>query len=138
MSDELNELLNKAISRELQVSIQYMWQHVLAGKLGDLDLKMKLREISIAEMKHAEIIAERLTQLGGTPTTECDPISVGKTVLEIAKNDVEAEDGAIALYPRIIDLARNEGDEITAKIFEKILSEEKEHHAFFSSLLNTR
>ena len=135
MSEELNELLNKAISRELQVSIQYMWQHVLAGRLGDFDLKKKLRDISIVEMKHAEIIAERLSQLGGTPTTECDQVTVGQSVEEIARNDIEAEEGALELYPKIIELAKEEGDIVTAKIFEKILSEEEEHHRFFESLL---
>ena len=28
VSDELKEMLNKAIAREIQVSVQYMWQHV--------------------------------------------------------------------------------------------------------------
>ncbi len=137
MSKSLNDLLNKAISRELQVSIQYMWQQILLGSMGEIELKQKLRDISIVEMKHAEIIATRLVQLGGTPTTECDPIHVGETILDFARNNIEAEEGAIELYPKIIAMAKEEGDDVTAKIFEHILSEEEEHHRFFTEMLNT-
>jgi bacterioferritin len=42
-SKKLLELLNKGIARELRVSIQYMWQHVLAkGIEGAIFLSQKL------------------------------------------------------------------------------------------------
>ena len=68
-SKELLELLNSAIAREIQVSIQYMWQHVQWKGVKAFSIKDELRKIAITEMKHAEAIAERLVYLGGEPTT---------------------------------------------------------------------
>jgi bacterioferritin len=48
------DLLNKGIARELQVSIQYMWQHILAKGVESVAVEDIFREIAIAEMKHAE------------------------------------------------------------------------------------
>lgn len=137
MSKELLELLNKAIARELQVSIQYMWQHVLWKSVRGFAVKDELKKIAITEMKHAEEIAERLSYLGGTPTTQPDPIFVGENLEEMIKNDKKAEEEAIELYKKIIEKARGEGDVTTARIFRRILEEEEEHHDFFSSLLET-
>lgn len=65
-------LLNKAIARELQVSIQYMWQHVLWRGVSAFSVKDELKSMALAEMRHAEKIAERLVYLGGTSTIKPD------------------------------------------------------------------
>ena len=79
MSNKLLEILNTGIARELQVSIQYMWQHVqVTGILGAV-VEDTFKEIAITEMKHAEALSERLTYLNGIPTTKPDPIFVGNT-----------------------------------------------------------
>ena len=129
------EALNKAIARELQVSIQYMWQHVLWKGVKAFAVKDELKKTAIAEMKHAEAIAERLAYLGGTPTTKPEPIFVGQTLKEMIEQDRKDEENAIALYKQIIATANREGDITTARLFRKILGEEEEHHDFFKSLL---
>ncbi|MBS7644569.1 MAG: ferritin-like domain-containing protein [Candidatus Bathyarchaeia archaeon] len=134
-SKELLDLLNKAIARELQVSIQYMWQHVLWRGVKGFAVKDELRSIAITEMKHAEKIAERLAYLGGTPTTKPDPIFVGETLKEMIEQDRKDEEGAIALYKQIIEAAQKENDITTAEIFRGILEDEEEHHDTFTSLL---
>lgn len=134
-SKALLDLLNKAIAREMQVSIQYMWQHVLWVGVKGFAVKDELKEIAITEMKHAEAIAERLAYLGGKPTTKPEPIFVGKTLKEMIARDKKDEEGAIRLYKQIIDVARKEGDETTKKIFKQILSDEEEHHDTFTGLL---
>jgi len=83
VSAELLDLLNKAIAREIQVSIQYMWQHVLWKGVKGFAVKDELEKIAIAEMKHAEGIAERLVYFGGTPTTKPEPIFHAKGVFEV-------------------------------------------------------
>jgi len=135
ISKELLALLNDAVARELQVSIQYMWQHVLATGVAGFAVKDELKKISIAEMKHAEEIAERLAYLGETPTTKPSPIFVGKNLKEMLKQNVKDEEGAIVLYKKIISLARKEGDEVTEKMFGDILASEEGHHDTFTSLL---
>jgi len=132
---ELLELLNKAIARELQVSIQYMWQHVQWKGVKGFAVQEELKKIAVTEMKHAEAIAERLVYLGGKPTTKPEPIFVGETLREMIERDKMDEENAITLYKQIIQAANNEGDITTARLFRKILGEEEEHHDFFTSLL---
>jgi len=60
-------LLNQSIAMEMQVSIQYMWQHVQWSGATHFAVKDELKKIAIEEMKHAEEIAERLFYLGGIP-----------------------------------------------------------------------
>ncbi|MHA1712622.1 MAG: ferritin-like domain-containing protein [Candidatus Ranarchaeia archaeon] len=76
---ELFDLLNKAVSRELQVSIQYMLQHtkmekmlrkvraenILLDKTAYDAIGSMLKEFAIQEMKHASQIMERIYYLGG-------------------------------------------------------------------------
>lgn len=135
VSKELLDLLNKGIARELQVSIQYMWQHVLWKGVNGFAVKDELKKIAITEMKHAEAIAERLVYLGGTPTTKPDPIFVGENLKEMLQKDKADEEGAIELYKRTIEMAKKEGDVTTQRLFRQILGDEEEHHDTFTGLL---
>lgn len=135
MSKKLNELLNKAIARELQVSIQYMWQHVQwKGTSGYLSRDV-LKKIAIEEMKHAEAIAERLFYLGDIPTTKPEPIYVGKDFKEMMEQDKKDEENAIKMYKEIIKIAQEEEDWTTETLFKKILADEEEHLDTFQGLL---
>ncbi len=134
-SNKLLELMNKGIAREIQVSVQYMWQHVQWSGIPHFAIKDELKKTAIAEMKHAEEIAERLFYLGGVPTTKPDPIFVGKTLKEMLTRDLKDEEVAIKLYKQIIELAKKENDTTTARIFRKILHDEEEHHDFFQGVL---
>lgn len=134
-SRELKNKLNDAIARELQVSIQYMWQHVMVGGINAESVGGVFKQIAITEMKHAEKIAERLDYLGGAPTTKPTPIAIGKTAQQMLKINKKAEEDAISLYKKIIALASKEGDVVTKKLFEEILSDEEDHHNTFTNLL---
>jgi len=134
-SKQLLDMLNKAIARELQVSIQYMWQHVLWKGIKAYTVKGEFKTIAITEMKHAEVIAKRLAYLDGVPTTKPDPIFVGVDLEEMLRMDVKAEEEAIELYKRIINMATDENDFTTKRLFEEILSNEEDHHDTFSTLL---
>jgi len=134
-SKKLLELMNKGIARELQVAIQYMWQHVLVTGLKGAMVADVFKEIAITEMKHAEEIAERLAYLGGIPTLKPDPIFVGSDLEEMLRLDEKAEEEAITLYRQTIKVAGDEGDSTTRRLFERILAEEEEHIDTFSKLL---
>jgi len=134
-SKEIMDLMNKGIASELQVAIQYMWQHVLWSGVKGMAVKEELRKIAIEEMKHAEAIAERFNYLGGIPTTKPEPIFVGRNLEEMVKQDKKDEEGAIKLYKQIIEMAGKEGDEVTKQLFRNILSDEEGHHDTFSTLL---
>jgi bacterioferritin len=138
VTPEYIELLNQAVSRELQVSVQYMLQHTKMEKLisraipenillekttydvvGDL-----LKEFAIQEMKHAASIMERIYYLGGEATTKSN---IGDSLNEFAKNGVKAEEEALVLYRKIIETAAKLGDIDTKMLFNKIYSDEEEH-----------
>jgi bacterioferritin len=156
VSTERLNLLNQALVRELHVCIQYMLQHgVGAGQAlasaGTTPSTAQskfvashssyflpgatLKKIAIAEMRHAEAIAERITLLGGEPITDPGRVTLGKTTQEMLENDREQERGAIELYGRIVEFASKEHDTVTAKLFQRILSDEEKHHQTFSDLL---
>jgi bacterioferritin len=128
-------MLNGAIAREIQVSVQYMWQHVQWIGVKGYATKDAFESIAKQEMKHAETIAERLFYLGGIPTTKPDPINVAKALKEMIAQDVKDEEKAIAMYKQIIEMARKEGDETTAFIFMEILKDEEDHRDTFTTLL---
>lgn len=135
ISEALLGQLNEAIASELQVAIQYMWQHVQWGGVKGFAVHDELKSIGIAEMKHAEDIAERLFYLGGIPTTKPSPILVGNTLKEMVERDIQDEANAISLYKQIIEAARKEGDVTTSFLFKQILQQEEDHHDTFTTLL---
>ncbi len=134
-SKELLNMMNQAIAREIQVAVQYMWQHVQWSGVKHFAVKDELKSIAIEEMKHAEEIAERLFYLGEKPTTKPAPIFVGDNLEEMITADKKAEEEAIVLYKTILRKAMNEGDETTNRLFRQILADEEDHHDTFVSLL---
>jgi bacterioferritin len=134
-SKELLDMMNKAIARELQVSIQYMWQHVQWVGVKGFTVRDQLKLSAINEMTHAEMIADRLNYLGGVPTTAPDEIKVGDNLQEMISNNVKAEEEAIAMYKKIIDMCREENDIVTRKLFEQILEDEENHLDMFEGWL---
>jgi bacterioferritin len=133
-SQKLKDMLNGAIAREIQVSIQYMWQHVQWMGVDHYAVSDKFKEIAVEEMKHAEKIAERLWYLGGVPTTKPTSIKVGEELWEMVDLNIKAELEAIKMYKNIEKAADAEGDPTTRFIFEEILEQEEDHHDFFTSL----
>jgi bacterioferritin len=155
-SVQLLGLLNRALARELQVSIQYMLQHAigtaqqLAGTYESSSEKQgkfvasnalyffpgnNLKKIAITEMRHAEAIAERIVILGGEPTADPARITLDRSITAMLENDRDQETGAIELYKKIIEFAERENYDVTKKLFERILSDEVKHHKTFSDML---
>ena len=135
------ELLNKAVEREIGVSLQYILQHAKMEKLVRRTIPENilldkttydtvgkfLREIAIQEMKHAATIMERIYYLGGQATTKSSKINVGDSLSEFTKLGVKAEEEALTLYRQIIETSGKMGDWETREVFEKIYREEEGH-----------
>jgi bacterioferritin len=144
------DLLNKAIEREIAVSLQYILQHAKMEKLVRRTIPENilldkttydavgkfLREISIQEMKHAASIMERIYYLGGQATTKSGKPTIGDSLSEFAKLGVKAEDEALTLYRRIIETSGKMGDWQTRELFEKIYKEEEGHLVKFQEYTN--
>jgi bacterioferritin len=129
------EVLNKARSMELLAITQYMNQHYnLDDKdYGELAGKMKL--IAIDEMRHGEMFAERIKELGGEPTTEPDgKVEKGQKVEVIFPFDANLEDDTIDKYNQFLMVCRENGDSISMKLFETIIDEEQIHYNYFDNI----
>jgi len=146
------DLLNQAVSREIQVSIQYMLQHtkmeklirkvipenILLDKTTYDSIGKFLKEFGIQEMKHAGSIMERIYYLGGNATTNASKPVVGNSLSEFAKNGVKAEEEALILYRKIIEAAGKIGDWETRELFEKIYADEEAHLFKFQEYVNMK
>ncbi|MGD6934060.1 MAG: ferritin-like domain-containing protein [Candidatus Bathyarchaeia archaeon] len=141
VTPEYIDLLNRAVEREIQVSIQYILQHGKMEKIAKRVIPENilldqttydavgkiLRDFAIAEMKHAADIMERIYYLGGQATTKASTPKIGNSISEFAKNGVKAEEEALTLYREIIKTAEQMGDWQTKDLFEKIYRQEEEH-----------
>jgi len=131
------EALNEALHEELTAINQYflhaeMCENWHYDRLGDL-----IKKESIAEMKHAEILIERILFLDGMPNLTL-PISltVGKNVREQIESDLQLEIEAVAMYNRAIEMARQESDNASRELFERLLKDEEEHVDFLEAQLH--
>jgi bacterioferritin len=151
-TSEYISLLNQAVSREIQVSIQYMLQHtkmekliqkvipenILLEKTTYAAVGKFLKDIALEEMKHAADIMERIYYLGGSATTKADKSVVGNSLSEFANLGVKAEEEALVLYRNIIKAAKEIGDWQTRELFEKIYAAEEQHLFKFQEYMNMK
>jgi bacterioferritin len=141
ITTEYIDLLNQAVEREFQVSVQYFLQHAKMEKIirksipENILLKKttydaigkSLHEIAVVEMKHAAAIMERIYYLGGQATTKGGKPVIGNSISEFAKLGAKAEEEALVLYRTIIETSGKMGDWKTREMFEKIYREEEDH-----------
>lgn len=129
------EVLNCARAMELNAIGQYMNQHY---NLDDMDygaLAGKIKLIGIDEMRHAEMFAERIKELGGEPVAEMsDKVQKGQTVEEVFPFDSDLEDDTIAAYNNYLKVCTDNGDSISMKLFEQIIDEEQAHFNYFDNV----
>jgi len=121
-------LLNEALKEELTAINQYflhaeMCENWHYDKLGDY-----IKKQSIDEMKHAEVLIERILFLDGTPNmTELLHLSIGKNVREQLESDLKLEVAAVGMYNRAVKVCREEGDNASRELFERLLEGEDQH-----------
>lgn len=99
---------------------------------GELAKNIKL--VAIDKMRHAKF-AERIKELGGEPVAESTQnVQKGQEVQQIFSHDSKLEDDTIDTYNRFLQVCRENGDSITAKLFEQIIVEEQEHLNYFDDV----
>jgi bacterioferritin len=129
------EVLNIARAMELQAIGQYMNQHYNLDDMDYGELAGKVKLIAIDEMRHAEMFAERIKELGGEPTTEPDGgVEKRQPVDIIFGFDSDLEDDTIDRYNQFLLVCRENGDSVSMKLFEAIIDEEQAHYNYFDSV----
>ena len=129
------EVLNKARSMELHAISQYMNQHYNLDDMDYGELAAKVKLIALDEMRHAEDFAERVKELGGEPTAElAAKVQKGQAVDKAFAFDINLEDDTVADYNQFLSVCRDNGDSVSAKIFEQIIDEEQAHLNYFEDV----
>jgi bacterioferritin len=128
------EYLNKALTNELTAINQY-WLHYRVLKNWGLDkLAEYERHESIDEMKHADVLADRILFLEGLPNFQAiHKLNVGETVEEILKADLAMEQDAIPLLREAIRHCESVADYVSREVLERILESEEEHVDFLET-----
>ena len=121
------EQLSHALREELTAINQYFIHAEMCENWGYDRLAKQIKLRSIAEMKHAESLIERVLFLDGAPSMEPLALSIGKNVKDMAESDHKAEVEAIALYNEAARIAAEEKDHGTRDLFIRLLKAEEEH-----------
>lgn len=120
--------LNEALKEELTAINQYFLHAEMCENWHYDKLGSYIKKQSIDEMKHAEMLIERILFLDGIPSmTELMQLTIGKNVREQIESDLKLEIGAVAQYNAAIQLARDEGDNASRELFERLLKDEEAH-----------
>lgn len=127
-NERMIEQLNELLADEITAVNQYFVHAEMCENWGYGKLQALSRERSIAEMKHAEKLIERILFLEGRPiVTKLNSIRIGEDVPKMHENDRHAEEVAIKRYNDSIKMAMEIGDNGTKQLLESILKQEEEH-----------
>ena len=128
------DFLNQPLTNELTAINQYWLHYRVLHHWGVRKLAEYERHESIDEMKHADMLADRILFLDGLPNFQAiNKLKVGESVEEILKADLALEMEAIPLLRDAIQHAETVRDYVSREIFERILENEEEHVDFLET-----
>jgi bacterioferritin len=130
------EFLNEQLTAELTAINQYFLHSKLQDNLGYTTLAAYTRHESIDEMRHAEVLTDRIIFLNGLPNYQkLFPLRIGETVKEMFECDMKIEVEAVDRLRRGVEYMRSIGDITSANIFESILADEETHVDYLETQL---
>ncbi|MFW6689909.1 bacterioferritin [Streptomyces sp. MAR4 CNX-425] len=134
---EVLEFLNEQLTAELTAINQYFLHAKMQENFGWTKLAAYTRSESFDEMKHAEILTDRILLLDGLPNYQrLFHVRVGQTVTEMFQADRQIEVEAIDRLRRGAELMRAKSDITSANIFESILADEEHHIDYLDTQLD--
>ena len=127
-NEEVLSLLNQLLTNELTAINQYFIHAKMCENWGYDRLAAKVREESIDEMRHADLVISRILFLEGVPNLQrYHKLHVGETVKEQLESDLQVEYAAIQFLNQAIEVSRKTGDNATEDLMTKILVGEEQH-----------
>jgi len=122
------DFLNEALKNELTAINQYWLHYRLFDHWGVRKLAEFERHESIDEMKHADMLSERILFLDGLPNFQLlGRLRIGESVEEVLKADLALEMDALPLLRDAIEHCEKVRDYISRDLFRRILDSEEEH-----------
>jgi bacterioferritin len=119
--------LNDALREELTAINQYFVHAEMCENWGYKKLADYIKKQSIDEMKHAEVLIERVLFLDGTPTMEPLKLTVGTTVRNLIESDLALELNAVKQYNAAVQIATQEKNNGSRDLLVKLLKDEEDH-----------
>jgi bacterioferritin len=138
------KILNEALATEIVCVLRYKRHQYMASGINSEAVAAEFAQHASEEQGHADMIAERITQLDGEPDFNPKGLATrahseyveGKTLVDMIREDLVAERIAIETYSEIIRYLGN-GDPTSRLMMEKILAMEEEHAEDMKNLLQT-
>jgi bacterioferritin len=135
-------ILNEALATELVCVLRYKYHAIAAQGIHSETVKAEFATHAQEEEQHAEMLGERINQLGGKPnfdpqgllTRSATEYVEGSTLREMIEEDLVAERIAIETYREMIRHFANH-DPTTRQMLETILAKEEEHANDMQDLL---
>ncbi len=119
--------LNKALREELTAINQYFLHAEMCENWGYIRLSEYIKKQSIGEMKHAEVLIERILFLDGSPSMLPLELTVGGSVKTMIESDLALEVSAVKQYNRAVQIATEEGDNGSRDLLVQLLKDEEGH-----------
>ena len=132
--EEIIQLLNDALATELVCVLRYKRHYFTATGVNSSKIKDEFLVHATEEAVHADRIAERIVQLGGSPNFSPDSLTSrshadydeSTDLKDMIKSNLVAERIAVEGYRQMIKLI-SDYDSTTRRMLEDILADEEEH-----------
>ncbi|WP_413194842.1 ferritin-like domain-containing protein [Pararobbsia alpina] len=139
------KLLNDALATEIVCTLRYKRHFFMAKGINSEGVAAEFAEHATQEQQHADMLAERIVQLGGEPDFAPDSLASrshsqyaeGQSLTEMIRENLIAERIAIDSYKAIVTYL-GDNDITTRRMFEEILAVEEEHADDMADLLEGR
>lgn len=141
--DALVAMLTEAYWKEIETLMNYVANSINPDGIRAETVKQVLAADAAEELAHARLLGERIKQLYGVvpgskefvaTQASLQPPSPSTNLVSLLHGVIEAEDEAIALYERIIDVAADV-DPVTEDMVVGILRDEQAHRRLFEGFL---
>jgi bacterioferritin len=140
--EETIEILQSVLATELVCVLRYTMNAIAASGISSESVKKEFAEHAREEQEHAQLVAERINQLGGKPDFNPEHLAAksasqyvdASTLIDMIKENLIAERIACEHY-RELAAYFDDKDPTTRKIIESILEKEEEHASDMHDLL---
>jgi len=135
--EDLIQALNEDLAHEYQVALMYTSYAAMASGIHRPILKTFFEDEIPEELAHAQFMADKITALGGMPTTEPAPLTLAEDTDSMLEQVVAAESETVERYVKHRRAAESYGDYGLAAELDDIIRDETQHKEETEKLLRT-